>query len=59
MPVVIREIVTEVVLAPEADAAGAAASVGGAAALTPDDLDQVVRRASERVLEILRREWDR
>jgi hypothetical protein len=56
MPVVIREIVTEVVLSPEGDAAGSTAA--GAGAMSPDDLDHVVRRASERVLEILRREWD-
>jgi hypothetical protein len=56
MPVVIREIITEVVLSPEGDATGStAASAGG---MSPDDLDHVVRRASERVLEILRREWD-
>jgi len=57
MPVVIREIVTEVVLSPESDTTGQAAS-GGGAAMSPDAMDQVVRRASERVLEILRREWD-
>lgn len=63
MPVVITEIVTEVVLSREPGPAGA----GGAAAaaspagtgLSGDDLDLVVRRASERVLEILRQEWDR
>jgi hypothetical protein len=58
MPIVIREIVTEVVLSPEGDAAAAAASTGAASAMSPNDLDLVVRRASERVLEILRREWD-
>ncbi len=57
MPVVIREIVTEVVLAPEGGgpAGSAAAAASGVSA---DELDQVVRRAAERVLEILRREWD-
>lgn len=58
MPVIIREIVTEVVLSPEAGTAGGAAPAGGGTAMAPDELDQVVRRASERVLEILRREWD-
>ncbi len=55
MAVVISEIVTEVVLAPRA-AEGAPAPGGG---LSEDDLDLVVRRAVERVVEVLRREWDR
>ncbi len=56
MPVVISEIITETVVAP-ADAGPAADGTGAA---QPDlDLDLVVRRAVERVLEILRREWDR
>ncbi|MCD4536378.1 hypothetical protein LRP67_19980 [Nocardioides sp. cx-169] len=58
MPVVITEIVTEVVLAPEAGAASGGASAAGAG-LSPEQLDAVVRRATERVVEILRREWDR
>jgi hypothetical protein len=56
MPVVIREIITEVVLSPEGDTPGSTAA--GARGMSPDDLDHVVRRASERVLEILRQEWD-
>ena len=55
MPVVIGEIVTEVVLAPRPDAAGPAPEtpLGDAA------MEALVRRAVERVLEVLRREWDR
>lgn len=54
MPVVISEIITETAVAP-ADAGTAA---GGPDAAQPD-LDLVVRRAVERVLEVLRQEWDR
>jgi hypothetical protein len=54
MAVVIGEIITETVLRPAEPAAGAS---GGATSDT--DLDLVVRRAVERVLEVLRREWDR
>lgn len=58
MPVVIREIVTEVALAPGApDVAGSAATTSPAA-LPEEELDRVVRRCTERVLETLRREWD-
>ncbi|KRD42943.1 hypothetical protein ASE38_01210 [Cellulomonas sp. Root930] len=62
MAVVISEIVTEVVLAPPGGAPGSAGSPGTAAAGTDgadDPMDVVVRRATERVLEVLRREWDR
>lgn len=52
MAVVIGEIVTETVLAPQAPGAPAEQREDA-------DLDVVVRRAVERVLEILRREWDR
>jgi hypothetical protein len=52
--VVISEIVTEVVLDRPAEAGGPARGTW-----TDDDLDVVVRRAAERVLETLRREWDR
>jgi hypothetical protein len=52
MAVVIGEIVTETVLAPTAEA-----QPGEPRGET--DLDLVVRRAVERVMEILRREWDR
>lgn len=55
MPVVIGEIVTEVVVAPRTDVAGPAPEgpLGDAA------MEAIVRRAVERVLEVLRREWDR
>ncbi len=56
MPVVISEIVTEVVLSPTTPP-DAVAPVG--AGLADDAMDAVVRRATERVLEVLRREWDR
>lgn len=54
MAVVISEIVTEVVVGGPA-AAGTAAG-GGAA---QPDVEAIVRMATERVLEVLRREWDR
>lgn len=50
MAVVIGEIVTETVLTPTVEAEGTRSE---------PDLDVVVRRAVERVMEILRREWDR
>lgn len=70
MAVVIGEIVTEVVLdaaagaAPAVGAAGtppgaAAAPVAGSAGLDDEVVERVVRRATERVLDVLRREWDR
>lgn len=54
MPVVIGEIVTETVVAPAPDEGRPAGASAGAV-----DTDLIVRRAAERVLEILRREWDR
>ena len=56
MAVVIGQIVTEAVVAPQSD--GTAATAGEP---SRDDahMDLIVRRATERVLEILRREWDR
>jgi hypothetical protein len=56
MAVVIGEIVTETVFAPPADAGGSAPGGSGGGDV---DVDVVVRRAVERVLEVLRREWDR
>jgi hypothetical protein len=53
MPVVISEIITEAVVAPTER------SRDDQTASTAPDLDLVVRRAVERVLEILRQEWDR
>ncbi|MFG2825014.1 hypothetical protein ACGFX4_36990 [Kitasatospora sp. NPDC048365] len=53
MAVVIGQIVTETVLAPVPPAAPPPGGAPG-----EQELDVVVRRATERVLEILRREWD-
>jgi hypothetical protein len=53
MPVVISEIITETVVAP------ANRSSEEQAAPSALDVDLVVRRAVERVLEVLRLEWDR
>lgn len=59
MPVVIREITSEVVLMPES---GASAPPGGGTERAPageDELvDRVVRRALERMVELLRLEWE-
>lgn len=55
MPVVIREIVTEVVLSPEAKPAAGAPGDGQ---VSEDAVDAIVRRCTERVVEVLRREWD-
>ena len=57
MPLVIREIVSEVVLEGGRPPAGAGAAEGGDGARV--DVDDIVRRAAERVLETLRREWER
>jgi len=54
MPVVIAEVITEAVTASSSDDATAPAGQRADA-----DIDLIVRRAAERVLEILRREWDR
>jgi hypothetical protein len=65
MAVVISEILTEVVLTqgqgPDTTASAGPADRGGAAGggLSEDAMDAVVRRAAERVVEMLRREWDR
>lgn len=52
MAVVIGEIVTETVLASAPDPAPAATG------RDDPDVELIVRRATERVLEVLRREWD-
>lgn len=52
MAVVIHEIVTELVVS-DGRPADAAPAPGAAAE------EEIIRRATERVLEILRREWDR
>lgn len=54
MPVVIGQIVTETVLAPAAGGGDAAST-----ARSDAEIELIVRRATERVLETLRREWDR
>lgn len=60
MPVVIREITSEVILTPET---GGGATAGGGADRPPageDELvERVVRRALERVIDVLRLEWER
>ncbi len=55
MAVVIGQIITETAAAPTPDAQASAASGNNNDA----QLDLIVRRASERVMEQLRREWDR
>lgn len=56
MPVVIGEIVSEIVVAPRPDAGAPSPEAG---ALDEEAFETIVRRAVERVLEVLRREWDR
>jgi hypothetical protein len=57
--VVIHEVVTEVVLGAEPAQASAGAGTGPAAGAPGDEtVELIVRRATERVLETLRREWD-
>lgn len=58
MAVVIGEVVTETVVAQTA-AAGETASAPACAIVDDAQVELVVRRATERVLETLRREWDR
>lgn len=55
MPVVINEIVTEVVVA----ARPAEGDRGQDHVLTDEVVELIVRRAVERMREVLRREWDR
>lgn len=57
MPVVISEVVTEVLVGPEPGEAPPAAS--GAEPAADEWVEAVVRRATERVLDVLRREWER
>ena len=53
MPVIIGEIVTETVVGAQPTAATPAPATDA------QQVELVVRRATERVLETLRREWDR
>ena len=55
MPIVIREVISEVVLESSQQDGG----VGASEATSLVDVDEIVRRAAARVLEELRREWDR
>ncbi|HEY6052933.1 MAG TPA: hypothetical protein VIU86_03315 [Gaiellaceae bacterium] len=59
MPVTIREITSEVVLARDAEGAGGGGAGERPAAGEDELVDRVVRRALERVLERLRLEWER
>jgi hypothetical protein len=59
MPVIITEIVTEVVLAPTGAGGAPAGTPAGAAEPDPAFVETIVRRATERVLEQLRQEWER
>ena len=56
MPIVIREVTSEIALEPEVSEAGATPEPTGG----PDEelLERLVRRATERVLERLRLEWE-
>jgi hypothetical protein len=55
VPVIINEIVTEVVVAPRpAEAAATTEHM-----LSEQVIEVIVRRAVERMREVLRREWDR
>ena len=54
MPVVIREIVSEVVVADQEERRGPPSTP----ALDPAIVERIVRQATERVLEVLRREWE-
>jgi hypothetical protein len=56
MPVTIGEITSEVVLAPAGGAVPTAGASAAGSADQPNDL--VIRLAVERVLEIIRREWE-
>ncbi len=55
MPVVIGQIVTETVVSAESGDGATHPTAG----MGDDAMETVVRRATERVLETLRREWDR
>lgn len=57
MTVLIREIISEVVLAPRQDATGG--RYVGPSSIDDDVIDAIVRRASARVMAELRLEWDR
>ncbi len=59
MAVVIREVVTEVVLPSVGEPTNEGRPPGEAIELLSEaQVEAIVRRATERVLETLRREWD-
>ncbi len=58
VPIVIGEIVSEVVLAP-APAEGSPPAAAAGSDRSDAFVEQVVRRATERVLDHLRQEWER
>lgn len=58
MPVVIGEVVTEVVVAADDGARSGSEPGAGGAGLGDEDLERVVRIVTERVVERLRREWE-
>jgi Family of unknown function (DUF5908) len=59
MPIEIREIVTEVVVRGPDEPPVAAAVPVQDAQIAEVQREQIVRQAVERVLDILRREWER
>jgi hypothetical protein len=59
MPVVIREITSEVVLTPEEGVEGPPGAGAQRPAGEDELVERVVRRALERVTELLRLEWER
>jgi len=59
MPIEIREIVTEVVVRGPDEPPVAAAAPAQDSQLAEAQREQIVRQAVERVLDILRREWER
>jgi Family of unknown function (DUF5908) len=60
MPIEIREIVTEVVIrGPDEPAPAATAAPPAEARFAEAQAEALVRQAVERVLDVLRREWER
>ena len=55
MAVVISQIVTEIAVAPSPERA----PTGDGETMREAQMEVIVRRAAERVIETLRREWDR
>lgn len=60
MPIEIREIVTEVVIrGPDDRRVAPPTSPSEITRVAESEREQIVRQAVERVLDVLRREWDR